>query len=235
LFPFVPAEIPEDKDPYRHIACHCALGTMAQILQGRGVDLAVALPAVRPWMLRYQLPDGGMNCDESAYLRPVPHSSLVSTLPPAEWMLTATDPASCRFADQAARYLLARRLNRSVSQGMRPIDEAWWTPTFPRFYEYDVLRGLEYVTAWAERRGTSVPSAALQEPLDRLGAWFELGPERAVARHGFDQAQTIRPAPNGTWGAWEPVASFPLLELAARPDVAFEQLFSRWRRVLDRL
>ena len=81
-FPFTLDEVPAGKDPARHVACHCQLGTMYQVLVARGVDLDAEVPWIRPWFVRYQLPDGGLNCDEAVYTRPTPRSSVVSTLPP---------------------------------------------------------------------------------------------------------------------------------------------------------
>lgn len=74
-FPILASELPEGIDP--QIPCHCQIGNMGQVLAANGVDLDQALPWIRPWMLRYQLPDGGLNCDETAYNRPHPHSSVV--------------------------------------------------------------------------------------------------------------------------------------------------------------
>jgi hypothetical protein len=38
---------------------------------------------MRPWLRQYQLPDGGLNCDEAACVKSL-KSSMVSTLPPLE-------------------------------------------------------------------------------------------------------------------------------------------------------
>ncbi|MGZ3747538.1 MAG: hypothetical protein ACXWRE_09210 [Pseudobdellovibrionaceae bacterium] len=51
------------------IACHCAVGSMDQVLFYAGIDVDSELPWMRPWMIRYQLPDGGLNCDERAYTK----------------------------------------------------------------------------------------------------------------------------------------------------------------------
>src|SRR5262249_49842567 len=48
---------------WRDSQCHCALGNMDQVLTACGVDVDAALPWIRPWYVRYQMADGGLNCD----------------------------------------------------------------------------------------------------------------------------------------------------------------------------
>lgn len=56
IFPIKEEEIPSGTDPYRKIACHCAVGNMYQVLFHSGVDVDQKLPWMREWFLRYQLP-----------------------------------------------------------------------------------------------------------------------------------------------------------------------------------
>src|SRR5438552_3397696 len=84
--PFLPldaSELPAGADPHRHVACHCAVGTMLQVLEARGMDTDATLPWMRHWLLRYQLPDGGLNCEAAAYSGSR-KSSFLSTLPALE-------------------------------------------------------------------------------------------------------------------------------------------------------
>src|SRR5687767_8830034 len=83
VFPSAVEDVPAGVDP-SDIPCHCQLGCMYPVLAAAGVDVDRELPWIRPWFVRYQLPDGGLNCDEAAYARPVPRSSFLSTLPPLE-------------------------------------------------------------------------------------------------------------------------------------------------------
>ena len=39
-----------------------------QIIAACGVEVDRALPWARPWFVRYQMSDGGLNCDSDAYL-----------------------------------------------------------------------------------------------------------------------------------------------------------------------
>ena len=73
-------EVPEGTDPYRKIACLCAVGNIYQAMFSAGVKVDEELPWMREWFMRYQLPDGGLNCDEKVYTKPLPKSSIVTTL-----------------------------------------------------------------------------------------------------------------------------------------------------------
>jgi hypothetical protein len=242
-FPFRAEDVPAGKSAQRHVPCHCQLGTAYRMLAACGVAVDAELPWIRPWFLRYQLPDGGLNCDEAAYLRAAPRSSVVSTLPPLEALLYAAprplSPEEERFLDRGAAYLLDRRLFRSLSKGGAPIDESWREPCFPRFYDYDILRGLAFVLAWAEARARPIARAAVGEALEILAA-------RAAAPGGLTPgrrawgglaARTIRRDPDGEWRRGE-AATFPLLEEASRPGAPSPPLAREWadaRAALARL
>jgi hypothetical protein len=229
-FPRVESEIPAGIDPYRQILCHCALGSMVQVLAGRGRTIDEALPGARAWFLRYQLPDGGLNCDEAAYTRPSPHSSMVSTLPPLEAMLGSTErpftPEETAFLDAGANYLLQRRLCRSLSKGAL-IDESWLTPTFPRFYEYDVLRGLRFLVGWARRLSRPLPWSAIEEVVRHLHEGFT---RDTIEPRAWARQQLTLPAVGRA--PLTPASLFPLLEEALRPEVARTYLQREWHAVL---
>ena len=116
FFPFTEAEVPSGIDSITQVACHCQLGTMHQLLTAYGIDVDNRLPWLRPWYLRYQLSDGGLNCDEAAYTRAIPKSSVVSTVPTLEAILTGAKekllPAEIAFLDSGAKYLIGKRLWR---------------------------------------------------------------------------------------------------------------------------
>src|SRR5579883_765249 len=67
FFPTNQAAVPAGTDLYRDVACHCAVGTMHQVLSACGIDVEAELPWLTKWLLKYQLPDGGLNCDAAAY------------------------------------------------------------------------------------------------------------------------------------------------------------------------
>ena len=99
-------------DPRRDIACHCSLGCISQVLHACGVDVGRELPWIKPWFVTYQMPDGGMNCDETAYRAEGEcPSSMVGTIAAFEAMqLLAQAPEERAFVERAARFLVERRL-----------------------------------------------------------------------------------------------------------------------------
>src|SRR5262245_27332308 len=68
IFPIHPEDWPAGLDPFRGCPCHCQLGNVYQVLTAWGVDVDKELPWIRPWFLRYQMADGGLNCKNDAYL-----------------------------------------------------------------------------------------------------------------------------------------------------------------------
>lgn len=201
-FPIRADEVPPGVDPVRQVPCHCQIGTVYQVLAAAGADVDAALPWIRPWFLKYQLPDGGLNCDEAAYTRPVPRSSFLSTLPPLEAVLFCTPreftPQERAFVDRGAHYLIRRRLCRSLSKG-GVIDESWLKPCFPRFYFYDVLRGLRFLARWSVRFGQALP-----------GGLTDLVRNADLGRRDFAGTLTRKLIA----GAWErgPASTFALLD-----------------------
>lgn len=202
-----PTEPPPGVDPIAGIPCHCQLGNVYRVLHACGLDVDAELPWIRPWFLKYQLPDGGLNCDEAAYAKPTPRSSFLSTLPPLEAVLFCTErpftPEERRFLDRGREYLVQRELCRSLSRGLAVIDESWLRPAFPRFYFYDILRGLRYVVKHALRFREALPTSALLETLGVLGAVEPVRRELA--------SEPTRRRSGGEWGKG-PSATFGLLD-----------------------
>lgn len=236
FFPTSSEELPEGADPYRHVACHCALGTMYQVLDACGNAVDDDLPWMRPWFLKYQLPDGGLNCDEKAYSKPTPKSSIVSTLPPLEAILLCTrrpftaDEES--FLDRGAAYLIAHKLFRRAGDGARVIDQDWIKPCFPRFYEYDILRGLHFLARWAEIRKRSLPTAAMEEAMGLLRDRFPDG-EVKVERAAWENEKTLAIGVDGHWsrGCSEPASSFELLRQAGAAGRSAPALTRSWEDI----
>ncbi len=231
FFPSSPAQVPAGMDPIRNVACHCQLGCMYQVLVACGVDLDSAVPWVRPWFVRYQLPDGGLNCDDGAYARPGGKSSVVSTLPPLEAILySAPRPLSApevRFLDAGARYLIERRLFRSVSRAGAVMDEKFLRPCFPRFYDYDVLRGLTFLVRWVRELGRELPEGATKEAvelLERAGPAGELGPSRRACA----DAKTFV-LEQGQWVKGRAAMTFALLDEVGEPGRVSPWLSKSWR------
>ena len=221
FFPFLESEVPAGKDPLRHVACHCALATVFRIATAAGLDPDHEIPWARSWFLKYQLPDGGWNCDEAAYLRPTPKSSIVSTVPVLEALLEGTrrpfTPAEISALRAGAGYLLAHRLFRRRESG-EIINQAWTNLCFPRFYEYDVLRGLAFLCRLEERLGQQIISGEAEEAVEMVKKAID--PETGhpiIGRRAWAGAKTRFQAADGIWSTGKPAASFPLLEAVGLP------------------
>lgn len=228
-FPFRPGELPPGKDISLDVGCHCALGTMYQVLGACGIDVDGRLPWIRTWFTRYRLPDGGLNCDETVYARPVPRSSVVSTVPVLEAVLgmACRTPEEEAMLDAGAEYLLKRRLFRSLSKGGTVMDEAWLKLTFPRFYHYDVLRGLSFLAGWAKSRGARLPGRAVAEAVAAVRVHEKAG-SLAVGLRAWETDGTL--VPDGRGGSLKEAraASFALLEAVSRVGEANPWLTRRW-------
>ena len=103
-------------------------------------------------LLREQLEDGGWNCEavEPSAKRPLSRrSSFHTTICVLEGLLAYERAAGKSVAVTKARkrgekYLLDRHLFRSLRTG-KVIDDRWLRFSFPTFWHYDVLRGLDYL------------------------------------------------------------------------------------------
>lgn len=234
-FPIRAEDVPPGKDGSRDFPCHCQLGCVYQLLAARGVDVDARLPWIRPWFLGWQLPDGGLNCDEAAYTKAVPRSSFVSTLPALEAVLLGTDrpftPAEEAFLDRGAAYLIERRLWRSLSRGGAVCDEAWQRLTFPRYYHYDLLRGLTFLVRWSQRRGEPLPHEAVAEAVSAISAQLDPDGQLAPGRRACEGARTLRRDGQGAWVKGEQARTFPLLEQVSAVGVPSEHLTREWREV----
>ncbi len=231
-FPTTLAEM-EPLPAHTDLSCHCAVGTMDQVLAACGVDVPTALPWFTTWMREYQMKDGGYNCDERAYLEPVDEhgecpSSMTGTIAIFEALLARPD----RTLERAGEFLLARELWRGSptkqNEHERTLEPLWLRPAFPRFYFYDVLRGLDAVSRWQH----AIPDAAIAHVVEHLVRTFPDGIIR-VQRHPYDA--------HGTWafveGEWsrQPATRFPLLDALSIKNAPHSYLTAEWRATRERL
>lgn len=213
-----------ESDKMKLDCCHCELAVFYMILMAYGYDLDKELPWIREWLLKHQLPDGGLNCDPDAYTHSK-KSSIVSTLPPLEAILWHTDreftEQEAVFLDEGARYLIEHRLVCSKQNG-NVIDTDWLKPCFPRFFEYDILRGMSFLAEWSRRRNKLLPVGLIHEGLERLNTSMAAEGLR-IGRQVFD--------PQGPWGG----QTFSLLEATAGIGVVSPYLTKQLDRVIERL
>ncbi len=233
IFPIHPSDAP-GANPQRDIACHCALGTMVPVLAACGIDVDRALPWVKPWFVRYQMADGGLNCDETAY-RATDEcpSSMVATVAPLEAMLLG-DPGTSEqrsFVDRAAQFLIARALIHGSptvhNAAERDSAVSWRALAFPRFYFYDVLRGLAALVRWAEATARPLPEAAVAIVVDSLVERWPDGVVR-VERHAHAGRTTILPTPDRSPSPRAPTSTFPLLDAVSVLGEPSEALTRQW-------
>jgi hypothetical protein len=240
IFPIHQHEFPAGADPHRDVSCHCAVGSIYQVLTACGVDVDRAVPWIAPWLVAYQMADGGLNCDSDAYLvtGECP-SSMVATVPVFEALLERGGRTTEERAvvERAARFLIDRKLvegsRTTHNAAERDSALAWHDISFPRFYLYDVLRGLSALVHCTDLGRGSLPLRAVEPVIEHLVAAFPDGvvrPQRrayAVTRGTF----ALRD------GAWvrEPPSNFPLLEVASvlgEPSEALTRQWSATRRAL---
>ena len=242
IFPIRPSDMPAGVDPHRGAPCHCQIGNVYQVLVARGVDVDASLPWIRPWFVRYQMADGGFNCDESAYLvnDEVP-SSMVGTIAIFEAMLLCKgcnwNDDERAMLDKSAAFLIERQLVRGSNTRHNAVErvsaESWSKMCFPRFYQYDTMRGLNALTRWASMTGGRIPNEAVREAVSSIRARFpdgELRNERNPHAGATTRAQNSE-------GAWEraEASDFPLLRAVSAVGAVNPVLSEQWRAISERL
>jgi hypothetical protein len=109
--------------------------------------------ALAKQLLGEQLEDGGWNCEARPFLSPKRppsrRSSFHTTICVLEGLLEyeragRKSAAVTKARKEAENYLLERRMFRSLRTG-KVIDKRWLRFSFPTFWHYDVLRGLDYL------------------------------------------------------------------------------------------
>lgn len=235
VFPIKEDEVPQGTDPYRRIACLCAVGNMYQVLFACGVDVDSELPWMRDWFLRYQLPDGGLNCDEKVYTKPIPKSSIVTTLSCLESVLFFRNreltQEEVTFLDKGANYLLRQNLFRKVSTG-EVIDKDWLEMRFPRFYEYDFLRGFYFLEKWRQRSGFTIPDDLVDEVEDLVARQMTDAGIRLKRYNLFDR-RSYNPDADGSW-TWGQASEFDLMKTVSFEGSICQPLTKKWNEVKPR-
>ena len=243
-FPIPPDELPQEKDLALQSACHCQMGTVYGVLAAWGVDVDKELPWIRPWFPRYQMADGGLTCDNSAYgVRDECPSSMVGTISAFEAILMYTrnvwSAEEVSFLDRCAGFLMERKLMLGSATKHNAEEHtaavSWMRPCFPRFYFYDVLRGLNALLFWAEQTGKTLPRESIQPVVEHLETSYPDGAVR-IERVGIAGRSTLQQSSDGEWGdVRTPAKTFPLLAAVSQLGEVSPYLSWQWQATKHRL
>jgi len=106
-----------------------------------------------------QLEDGGWNCEAPRSRRSSFHTTICVLEGLLEYERATGKAAAVRKArKKAEKYLLERRMLRSLRTG-EVIEKRWLRFSFPTFWHYDVLRGLDYLRSAGIEPDTRVNEA----------------------------------------------------------------------------
>lgn len=234
FFPLDRSEVAPGWDIVFDSMCHCGIASMYAVLSACGMAVDRELGWMRAWLTRYQMADGGMSCDPEAYLvtGECP-SSMVGTVALFEALLlheADLTPNERWVLDRGASFLLGRQLCLGSASGHnaeeRESAQGWWLPAFPRFYYYDVLRGLHDLLRWAKARGRRLPWPRLAQVVTNLA---RLAPDgwMPVGRDALRDARTRFRGPDGNWTR-KTASRFRLLESLGRPGEPCPFLTRQW-------
>ncbi len=163
-----------------------------------------------------QLEDGGWNCDAPKSKR----SSFHSTICVLEGLLEyekANGPSKAVKTARlrAQRYLLKRRMIRSLTTG-KIIDRRWMRFSFPTVWNYDVLRGLDYMRSAGVKPDERVAEAIeiVVARRHQNGRWpLNL---KYLDRIGFPMEPGV-----GHRSRWITLRALRVLDWHGKPDVRF--------------
>jgi hypothetical protein len=101
--------------------------------------------ALAKQLVAEQLEDGGWNCEAPASRRSSFHTTICVLEGLLEYERAGSKPAPVTQArKRGIEYLLERELFRSLRTG-EVIDKRWMRFSYPPFWHYDILRGLDYL------------------------------------------------------------------------------------------
>jgi hypothetical protein len=116
------------------------------------------------------------------------------------------------FLDQAANYVIEHHLIYKTTGEM--MDPDFIKLQFPRFYSYDVLRGLTFLVRWKAYRKSNIADEVIKEGFDLLQEKLskEEQPQLRVERSDLSKTRTRNLMSDGEWHYGEPADFFPLLK-----------------------
>lgn len=171
VFPVREEDVDGPVNAQTEVMCFCFFGSLMKIASKLDFDVFAHVPWAKDWVHRYQLPDGGYNCDESVYTGSG-KSSMISTTVMLEGMIeysrfTQQSELFAANMQKAVSYLLKHQIFLS-SRGQEIEGAEWNKVIFPRFYEFDFSRGLEAVFDFLLLTGKKVRAIAIEKALALL-------------------------------------------------------------------
>jgi hypothetical protein len=144
-----------------------------------GLATDVRVRNLATWLVMWQWPDGGWNCDRHP---DVIHSSFYESITPlwalSEFANATHDRPSAEAAQRAAEFFLAHRVFKSHSAD-RAGDPKWLSLRYPEYWHFDYLHGLLMIAragALADRRAHDA-LALLRDQQQPDGRWIPSGPQ----------------------------------------------------------
>jgi hypothetical protein len=128
--------------------------------------------ALADQLLGEQLEDGGWNCEAPKSRRSSFHTTICVLEGLLEYERVRKSAAVTKARRRAEDYLLERSMFRSLRTG-KVIDKRWLRFSFPMFWHYDVLRGLDYLRSAGVKPDSRVRDAieVVVERRHQNGRW----------------------------------------------------------------
>jgi hypothetical protein len=128
----------------------CLTGNMAAALLRMGFGEDCRVKKALDWLVEIQNRDGGWLCPYwRAHVRDV-HGCFYGTICPLEAFSEVKKEqltnAMKRTVERGAEFLLMHRLFKADHHDFKIINQSWLRPSFPFFYGYNILRGLDVLT-----------------------------------------------------------------------------------------
>ena len=120
------------------------------------------------------------------------------------------------------------KLFRKVSTG-EVIDKNWLEITFPRFYEYDFLRGYYFLAKWRQESGFAIPGELTDEVEELVSR--QLTPAGIVLkRYNLTSKRSYNPGEDGKWAMGE-ASEFDLMKEHSYDGCPCPPLTQKWNEV----
>jgi len=209
-----------DQVAWEHAGEPFFAGEVEPCINGKVVALGayfdVDVRAVVDRLLGEQMDDGGWNCEqENGSSRGSFHTTIDVLDGLLEYERAAGDAAGVRAARlRGQEYLLERRMLRRLSSG-EVIDHAFTKFSYPTYWHYDVLRGLDYL-----RAAGAAPDGRLAEAIDLAlskrdadGLWPLENPHPGAVHFAMDEGE-------GRPSRWNTLRALRVLRWYGRPGAA---------------